>query len=132
MAALLPGKFIYLSTPHTATISTTTALAELFGGGAWVTVLNETKKLGFKHTFARNTHHHTRAQLQEEYPDAFKGGEIAILRRILLAGLSIGKQLWALLQEAPVKEDPPEDDDLTFFEGLSDRNRGALDSMCNA
>lgn len=76
MAVLFPGKFIYLATPHTASIATTRALAEI--DGAVVSDLNEVKDLDLKRTFPKGTHHATLEDLRRMRPEYFTGGEITV------------------------------------------------------
>lgn len=76
MAVLLPGKFIYLATPHTGSIATTRALATL--EGAVVSDLNEVRDLEIEHLFPKGTHHSTRAQLRKMQPESFVGVEMAV------------------------------------------------------
>ena len=76
MAVLIPDKFIYLSTPHTASIATTRALATL--EGAVVSNINEAKDLDFKHSFPKGTHHSTLEELKRRTPEYFTGREISV------------------------------------------------------
>lgn len=76
MAVLFPGKFIYVATPHTATISTTHALARL--PGAIPSSLNEIVDHLPEHRLARRTHHSTKQEVQELHPDYFTGTEQSV------------------------------------------------------
>jgi hypothetical protein len=76
MAVLLPGKFIYLATPHTASIATTRALATL--KGAVVSDINEIVDLKVDRRFPKGTHHSTRAELRSRQPESFVGVELAV------------------------------------------------------
>lgn len=66
MAVLLPGKFIYLALPHTATRATARVLWEIDGAKTW------------GHKEIKNNHHVTKKELLEASPDAFMGNEIAV------------------------------------------------------
>ncbi len=75
MAVLVPGKFIYLATPHTASIATTQALAQQLDG-AIASEINELKD--FDHLLPRNTHHATHQTVRKISPELFHGNEVAI------------------------------------------------------
>ena len=74
MAVIVPGKFIYLATPHTASIATTLTLHQL--DGARTTQLNELKDCD--NLLPRNTHHATYQIMQTRFPELFQGKEVAI------------------------------------------------------
>jgi hypothetical protein len=85
MAVLFPGKFIYLATPHTATISTTEALSKIPGSiPTMVGPNNPVKKrlrgvvIKDKAYFDRNTHHATKEELTKRYGEYFKGNEQSV------------------------------------------------------
>lgn len=76
MAVLLPGKFIYLATPHTASCATTEALGMQLDNAIATHISNVMRKA--KHVFpgAGRTHHHTHQQMLDLYPEMFQGTEI--------------------------------------------------------
>lgn len=77
MAVLFPGKFIYLATPHTASISTTKALAGIEGSVA--SDLHELKDIDLgPRKFPGGTHHAELFGLQRQTPEYFTGREISV------------------------------------------------------
>lgn len=82
MAALLPGKFIYLALPHTATCAT---LRALYNGveDCYVSRIWEVGKVPPERGLDspknnRSTHHLSLAEVRERRPELFQGGEIAV------------------------------------------------------
>ena len=76
MAVLLPGKFVYLATPHTATIATTMALLQL--EDAIPSDIHEIKKFHEGPWLAKASHHATLEELKEKTPQHFTGNEISV------------------------------------------------------
>ena len=75
MAVLVPGKFIYLATPHTASIATTEALAQQLDGAL---ASNISKLTDLDPCLPRNTHHATCETVRKLSPELFQGTEVAI------------------------------------------------------
>ena len=81
MAVLLPGKFVYLALPHTATCATMRAIYHGIDG-TFVSDVNEVgdvdpeRRLEVQGNRFR-THHSTREELEALRPELFKGSEVS-------------------------------------------------------
>ena len=81
MAVLLPGKFLYLGLPHTATCATMRALYHGIPG-CYVSGVNEVGKVPPEHLLCAghngSTHHLPKEEIERRRPELFQGGEISV------------------------------------------------------